>query len=230
VLLYHRVTDAVRDNLSTGVEQFHRQMALLRRHCRVLSLEEVLEAEVIPRSRQPLVCVTFDDGYRDNHDHAVPILVRHQIPAAFFVSTGIVGTERAFPHDVKRKNDPIPTMDWQQLRRMRELGFTIGSHTVNHIDCAAEPEDVVWHELVESRDTLRRELGAGDVILGYPYGGRRHMTPRRLDLVRQAGYKGCLSAYGGTNLRRVDRFNVLRRGIHWQFSDQAFMRECVGLP
>ena len=230
VLLYHRVTDAVRDNLSTGVEQFHRQMALLRRHCRVLSLEEVLEAEVIPRSRQPLVCVTFDDGYRDNHDHAVPILVRHQIPAAFFVSTGIVGTERAFPHDVKRKNDPIPTMDWQQLRHMRELGFTIGSHTVNHIDCAAEPEDVVWHELVESRDTLRRELGAHDVILGYPYGGRRHMTPRRLDLVRQAGYQGCLSAYGGTNLRRVDRFNVLRRGIHWQFSDQAFMRECVGLP
>ena len=230
VLLYHRVTDDVRDNLSTGVEQFHRQMELVRRHCRVLSLEEVLDAKVIPRSRQPLVCVTFDDGYRDNHDNAVPILVRHQIPAAFFVSTGIVDTDRTFPHDIKRRNDPIPTMDWSQLRAMKKAGFTIGSHTVNHIDCAGEPEEVVWNELTESRDTLRRELGDQDVILGYPYGGRHHMTPSRLDLVRRAGYAGCLSAYGGTNVRRVDPFNVLRRGIHWQFSDAAFMRECVGLP
>lgn len=229
VLLYHRVTDDVRDNLSTGVEQFHRQMELIRRHCRVLSLDEVLDTKVIPHSREPIVCVTFDDGYRDNHDNAVPILVRHQIPAAFFVSTGIVNTDRTFPHDVKRRNDPIPTMDWDQLRAMRKHGFTIGSHTVNHIDCAGEPEDVVWNELTESRDTLRRELGIRDVILGYPYGGRHHMTASRLDLVREAGYAGCLSAYGGSNVRRVDPFNVLRRGIHWQFSDQAFMRECVGL-
>ena len=230
VLLYHRVTDDVRDNLTTGVEQFHRQMALLRRHCHVLSLEEVLRAGIIPRSRRPLVCVTFDDGYRDNHDQAVPILVRHQIPAAFFVSTGLIGNDGTFPHDVKRGNDPIPTMDWAQLRHMKELGFTIGSHTVSHVDCASEPEEVVWRELVESRNTLRRELGLQDVVLGYPYGGRRHMTPERLELVREAGYAGCLSAYGGTNRYRVDPFNVLRRGIHWQFSDQAFMRECVGMP
>ncbi len=108
VLLYHRVTDAVRDNLSTGIEQFDRQMRLIRRHCKVLSLEEVLDARNIPSSRQPLVCVTFDDGYRDNHDHAVPILVQHQVPAAFFVSTGMVSSDRPFPHDIKRANGPIP--------------------------------------------------------------------------------------------------------------------------
>jgi len=229
VLLYHRVTDAVRDNLTTGVEQFQRQMALIRKHCRVLSLEEVLDAKVIPSSRQPLVCVTFDDGYLDNHDHAVPILVRHQIPAAFFVSTGIIGTERPFPHDVLRGNGSIPTMDWAQLRNMKQLGFTIGSHTVNHIDCAREPEDVVWDELTQSRDTLRRELGSQEITLGYPYGGRQHMTPHRLDLVRQAGYAGCLSAYGGVNLRRIDAFDVRRRAIHWRFSDPAFMLQCVGM-
>ena len=229
VLLYHRVTDAVRDNLTTGVAQFDRHMALLRKHCRVLSLEEVLDTKVIPRSRQPLVCVTFDDGYLDNHDYAVPILVRHQLPAAFFVSTGIVGTDLPFPHDIRRGNGAIPNMNWAQLRNMRQMGFTIGSHTVNHIDCAGEPEAVVWDELTRSRDTLRQELGIQDVTLGYPYGGREHMTPQRLDMVRQAGYAGCLSAYGGVNLRRVDAFNVRRRGIYWGFSDAAFMREFVGM-
>jgi peptidoglycan/xylan/chitin deacetylase (PgdA/CDA1 family) len=229
VLLYHRVTDAVRDNLTTGIAQFDRHMSWLRKHCRVLSLEQVLDTKVIPRSRQPLVCVTFDDGYRDNHDHAVPILVRHQLPAAFFVATGIVGTDLPFPHDIRRGNGAIPNMNWAQLRSMRQMGFTIGSHTVNHIDCAGEPEAVVWDELTRSRDTLRQELGIQDVTLGYPYGGREHMTPQRLDMVRQAGYAGCLSAYGGVNLHSVDGFDVRRRGIHWGFSDAAFIRQCVGL-
>ena len=55
------------------------------------------------------------------------------------------------------------------------------------------------------------------------------MTPQRLELVKQAAFAGCLSAYGGTNVGTVDRFNVLRRGIHWEFSDDAFLFECLGL-
>lgn len=229
VLLYHRVSDEVRDNLTVGIEQFDRQMTLLARHCRVLSLDEVLAAQTVPRSDRPLVAVNFDDGYLDNFSHAAPILMRHGLPAAFFVSTGIVDSDGRFPHDVRRGNAPIPTMSWDQLRAMRDWGFTIGSHTVNHIDCAGEPEATVRRELDQSRDDLKRELGLEHVVLAYPYGGRQHMTPQRLELVRQAGYAGCLSAYGGTNVARVDRFNVLRRGIHWGFSDEAFLLECTGL-
>ena len=229
VLLYHRVTDSVRDNLSVGIAQFERQMALLRRHCRVLAIEEVLACRSIPRSNRPLVCVTFDDGYLDNHLNAVPILVRHGIPAAFFVSTGIVGSAQCFPHDARRGNPPIANLQWEHLRSMRDQGFTIGSHTVNHVDLAGESEAVAWSELTRSRDDLRRELGLREVILGYPYGGRQHMTAQRLDLVKQAGYTGCLSAYGGSNVGSVDRFDVRRRGIHWEFFDRAFRYECLGL-
>lgn len=229
VLLYHRVSDSARDNLTVGIEQFDRQMALLRKHCMVLSIEQALALTAIPRSPRPLVCVTFDDGYLDNYTNAAPILLKHEIPTAFFVSTGLIGTERAFPHDVRRGNQAIPMMTWDHLRAMRSDGFQIGSHTVNHIDCAAEPEQVVRHELAQSRDDLRRELGLENIVLGYPYGGRRHMTPERLELVRQAGYVGCLSAYGGTNIGAVDPFNLLRRGIHWEYSDRSFMFECLGL-
>ena len=112
---------------------------------------------------------------------------------------------------------------------MAAAGFTIGSHTVNHIDCAAEPESVVKGELFQSSDDLRRELGIGPPILGYPYGGRQHMTPARLEWVKQAGEVGCLSAYGGSNIGRVDRYNVLRKGINHAFSDRAFEWDCLGL-
>lgn len=228
VLLYHRVTDDVRDNLSVGVAQFERQMALLRQHCQLVSLDQALAMTEVPRSDLPLVAVSFDDGYLDNYALAAPVLRRHGVPAAFFVSTGIMDSDQPFPHDVRRGNGPLPVMNWDQLRQMRDWGFTIGSHTVNHIDCAAEPESVVWEELLRSRDDIQRELGLDQVVLAYPYGGRQHMTPQRLDLVRKAGYVGCLSAHGGSNLARVDRFNVLRRGINWEFSDRAFLYECLG--
>jgi len=229
VLLYHRVSDEARDNLTVGIEQFDRQMALLRRRCRPLSLPEILSNRVLSKSREPLVVVTFDDGYLDNYTNAVPILRRHGIPAAFFVATGIIGTDGRFPHDVRRGNAQIPVMHWQHLREILDWGFVVGSHSASHIDCASEPEDRVRRELVDSREALRRELGIAEPIFAYPYGGRNNMTSQRLELVRQAGYIACLSAYGGANVETIDSFNVLRRGINWEFSDSAFLFECLGL-
>lgn len=229
VMLYHRVSDDARDNLTVGIEQFDSQMAIVATRCQPVSLGEVIAGKPIPRSRKPLVAVTFDDGYLDNYQFAAPILQRHGLPAAFFVATEIVQTGRPFPHDLSRGNVGMSNMGWDHLRRMHSSGFDVGSHTANHIDCAGEDEAVVRHELKKSLEDLRRELPLGDVVLAYPYGGRQHMTPARLELVRQAGYAACMSAYGGTNIGRVDRFNVKRRAINWEFSDRAFLRACLGL-
>lgn len=229
VLLYHRISDGMRDNLTTGIEQFDRQMSLLRSHCHVLSIEEVLATQRVRPSDRPLVCVTFDDGYLDNYTNAAPILQRHGLPAAFFVSTGIVGTSGRFQHDIRRGVPPIPVMQWEHLREMRRAGFTVGSHCVSHIDCASAPEAQVRDELAHSRDDLVRELGIAKPIFAYPYGGRQHMTPARLELVKQSGYVACLSAYGGSNVGTVDPFNCLRRGINWQYSDRAFLFQCLGM-
>jgi len=229
VLLFHRVTDDVRDNLTVGIEQFDRQMQLLREEFDVRTISDVIATGRIDPSGSPKVCVTFDDGYLDNYENAVPILLRHGIPAAFFVATGIIGTDEPFPHDRNRGDAPIPVMTWDHLRRMRDHGFTVGSHSVSHIDCAAEPEDVVERELSTSLADLKRELGSKEVIFAYPYGGRDNMTPERLELVKRAGYVGCLSAHGPSNLARVDPFNVRRTGIHWEFTHAAFLYRCLGI-
>lgn len=228
VLLYHRVSDEVRDNLTVGVAQFDRQMALLKRHCHVLTLDEALAATPVRRSDRPLVAITFDDGYLDNYTIAAPILRRHGLPAAFFVSTGIVGTANRFAHDLRRGNPPIPVMSWDQLREMRRWGFSIGSHTAHHIDCATELETVVCDELARSGADLKSELGVEQPVFAYPYGGREHMNAARLTLVKKAGYAACLSAYGGSNTGAVDRFNVRRQSISHVYSDAAFLREAAG--
>ena len=229
VVLYHRVSDELRDSLTTGIEQFDQQMALIGKYCHPLSIDQVINGQFPPKVTKPLVCVTFDDGYKDNYSNAVPLLLRHRIPAAFFVSTGLIGTEREFPHDKGKHPERIANMSWDDLRGMKTSGFSIGSHTVSHIDCASAPVDAVQHELSDSLQQLRTELSLREVILAYPFGGRQHMTPQRLEMVKLAGYVGCLSAYGGFNRGAVDRYNVLRCGVNWGFSDLAFRCRIAGV-
>jgi peptidoglycan/xylan/chitin deacetylase (PgdA/CDA1 family) len=101
VLMYHRVLPDDADTCSTeGIivspAGFDRQMAFLRRHFTPLAAEqfaECLERGTLPRRA---CLVTFDDGWRDNEQHALPILSRHRVPALLFIATGYVGTRRVF--------------------------------------------------------------------------------------------------------------------------------------
>jgi peptidoglycan/xylan/chitin deacetylase (PgdA/CDA1 family) len=197
VFCYHRVNDDMRDSLTVGVEQFDEQMDLLARMYPVVSIEDVVDGTFERDTARPAVAVTFDDGYRDNWQLAVPILARHRIPAAFFVSTGMIGTDRAFEHDLIRLGHALPTMDWENLARMQEMGFTIGAHTVTHINCARVDAETLRRELTDSRDTLRSRLGIERPIFAYPFGKRDDITPEGLAMVRELGYRGMLSAYGG---------------------------------
>ena len=228
VLLYHRVSDEMRDSLTVGIEQFDTQMAWLRRHHRVASIADIVRGNVPRDTARPVVAVTFDDGYLDNYEHAVPILLRHQVPAAFFVSTGMIGTNKGFPHDLKRLGNALPTMTWDQLREMHALGFLVGSHTVSHLDCGSADPSAVRRELIESRDALRGNLGLSEILFAYPFGGRANMNPAALQLVKESGYAGCLSAYGGVIRGPVDSYNVVRTGIGANHTTLAFRAALEG--
>jgi peptidoglycan/xylan/chitin deacetylase (PgdA/CDA1 family) len=64
---------------------FEAQMRYLRGRYRVLSLDDLCEEMENPSERGDAVAVTFDDGYRDLHTHALPVLRKYQIPATIFL-------------------------------------------------------------------------------------------------------------------------------------------------
>lgn len=88
VLMYHRIKSAHDPFPGTDVHSFAEQMAWLSRHCRVITPEELDAAARLPRQARPPVLLTFDDGYRDYHDNAAPVLRRHGFTGVVFLATG----------------------------------------------------------------------------------------------------------------------------------------------
>src|SRR6266550_9463146 len=75
----------------TGPRGMERQFRFLRRVANVVPLRDALEALADGRDLPPrAVAITFDDGYRDNLEIAVPLLQRLGLPATFFLVPGIL--------------------------------------------------------------------------------------------------------------------------------------------
>ena len=102
VLIFHRVL-ARPDALfpwETDARRFDRICGWLRHWFEVLPLDQAvqrLRAGTLPRRA---AAITFDDGYADNHDVALPILERHRLPATFFIASGFLGGGRMFNDSV----------------------------------------------------------------------------------------------------------------------------------
>ena len=88
--MYHHVSPSA-GMITTSPANFESQIAGLAKHgYRALSTSEFgafMAGEPVPPKS---ILITFDDGYADNHDIALPILKRHGLTATFFIATGFL--------------------------------------------------------------------------------------------------------------------------------------------
>jgi peptidoglycan/xylan/chitin deacetylase (PgdA/CDA1 family) len=100
VLCYHRIGED-RGPFFAGapLAAFERHCAFLARHYRVRPLAELAARSRNGESVGDAVAITFDDGYRDNLQVALPVLERYGLPATIFLATGAIGTDEPLWHD-----------------------------------------------------------------------------------------------------------------------------------
>jgi peptidoglycan/xylan/chitin deacetylase (PgdA/CDA1 family) len=100
VLTYHRIAEPGIDPfydpvVSATPAAFRAQVEWLRRRFRIRALPDLVAwLESGARRREPVALLTFDDGYRDNFEAAVPILRECGVPATFFLPTAFLEAPR----------------------------------------------------------------------------------------------------------------------------------------
>jgi len=178
----------------------------------------MIESIAAGRSTRGQLVVTHDDGYLDNFENAMPVLEDVGIPATFFISAGLMGTD-VVPFWDRDVEADLGWMSWDQVREMHARGFTIGAHTSTHVDLGRVDGEEARRELVESRRQLERELGVQVDLFAYPFGGADNINQANRAHVRDAGYRCCLSCHGGLPREGADVFDLPRVPISSWYED-----------
>lgn len=205
ILCYHRVADE-RDELAVTPRNFREQMErILALGMTPISLREVsrlLETGADGR----FVCVTFDDGYRDCLQHAVPVLRELSIPATVFIPTAAIdGTCQLYWYD-----EQPPLLNWDELMELAASDHvSVGAHSRFHPSLPAVPDAVAWDEIAGCKRELEDRLGQEVTGFAYPAG---LFTERDARMVRDAGYLVGVTCDPGLNVTGT-RPELLHRSI-----------------
>ncbi|MCC9600509.1 polysaccharide deacetylase family protein [Stieleria sp. JC731] len=219
VLFYHRVADQHPNPWTISRAEFERQMRWVSENLEVVSLQEVQRKIGLAENHRTTATVTFDDGYAENVEFAIPLLLEMGIPTTYFVTLDFVTQNTPFPHDVQR-GVPLPINTVEQIRWMAEQGVEIGAHTRSHCDVGSitDPEELA-DEILTATEELARMIDRPIRYFAFPYGKPENMTRAAVELLRQAGMEGVCSAYGAYNFCGNDPFHIQR--IH---GDPDFIR------
>lgn len=158
ILMYHRVLAQSDPFLPDDInaEDFSVQMRLLEKSYHTFTLSEAVrrlsDHSLPPRS----VVVTFDDGYRDNCDIALPILQQHGIPATFFVASGFLGGGRMWNDSVIEAIRKVDRGEFD-LSRL-ELGHHTVSDDEDRISLMQQLIRALKYQPMDTRELLVNEL------------------------------------------------------------------------
>jgi peptidoglycan/xylan/chitin deacetylase (PgdA/CDA1 family) len=191
-LCYHSIHPSL-PFASASPAEFERHLEWLSERCDVISFRSVHEATADSTRERPAVAITFDDGYADNHEFALPLLQKFRLPATIFLTAGFVEADPAVQarFDALRGTSAGETrpLAWTQVRELRAAGIEIGGHTYSHPNLLRLDPDRARAELRDSKQLIEDRLQDAVDLLAYPFGKlRRHFSQQTTEIARETGY------------------------------------------
>ncbi|MEJ7761110.1 MAG: polysaccharide deacetylase family protein [Gemmatimonadaceae bacterium] len=166
VLTYHSIDDSG-SAISVDPVSFRMHLKWLSgRGIPVVPLRSILAS-----AKGTAVALTFDDGFRNFDDVALPVLREYGFPASLFVVPGNVGKTNAWSGSERSPGIPtLPLLDWAGIARAAGHGIEIGAHSRSHPFLSRITPSRLHDEIVGAGDDIDAELGIRPQSFCYPYG------------------------------------------------------------
>lgn len=222
-LCYHSVAPEGPRYLTIPADLFERQLALLRRRGMRGGDLVALEQLAAGRGAGSTAFLTFDDGFRDNHETVLPLLRQYGFPAFVFVLPPLLDTGGDFvwpemEADRERYPAKLRSVDWAMLEEMKEGGFEVGSHTLTHPHLPALGGEQLREELWQSRAAIRERLGSCDTI-AYPFG---EWNAEVAAAAAECGYRFAFTLPTVSGQRRATPLSIPRINIDYRDDERRF--------
>lgn len=220
ILIYHSVGGG---EMSTPVEVFARQMQWLRDNARVEPLDELISSRDGSGLR---VAITFDDGYGSLYDNVAAILKDADFSATTFVNTGKIAEAVRSPSDDAEGHYPGETfLLWKELEDLSRLGWTIGSHGVDHLDLTRLSASEAQYQLTQSRKTIDDRMGGKTPGFCYTWGIHSSSVER---MAAEAGYRYAVAALHGPVAESSKPYALPRIDIRQEYTLNDFICAVTG--
>ncbi len=133
VLTYHRIGDQVAPGfdpevLDASPATFERHVRLLQRYFNLVDTRDLDAWRAGGKLPPNPAMITFDDGYRDNHDVVMPLLQRLGAKAVFFVATSYINDRRVFWWELVNHAFMTSSRDKVSLSYPHALDLPLGGH------------------------------------------------------------------------------------------------------
>jgi peptidoglycan/xylan/chitin deacetylase (PgdA/CDA1 family) len=215
-LTYHSI--GARDHeMNVKPAAFRDQMRWLADHTHAIAMDEAVNGA-------EGVAITFDDGFRDNIDNALPVLDELELPAVIFVVAGIMGAP--FPSEAALNRAPL--MTWDDARAAESAGVIIGGHSLTHARLSSLSDADQRREIGECARLLREELGERLRGFAYPYGSLLDYNEVSMQAAKEAGFEYACSNRYGWNGATSDRWALRRIWIDRTDTLKSFAAKVEG--
>jgi peptidoglycan/xylan/chitin deacetylase (PgdA/CDA1 family) len=232
VLLYHAVTTTPGDAIAPFTvrpDDFERQLDVVAGSGRrTMTFGALLDAEAGPGEAAGVpsspVVITFDDGYADFAQAALPALRARSLPSTLFVTTGWLAG------GASREPGPSdPMLSWSQLPDLLECGVELGAHSHRHPQMDTLTGAALRDELVTPKDRLEQALGRAVDLFAYPHG---YNGPRVRRAARASGYRAAAAVRNALHHPGEDPFAVSRLMVTSRTTAQDVARwlDGIGVP
>jgi peptidoglycan/xylan/chitin deacetylase (PgdA/CDA1 family) len=213
ILVYHQIDAAPAKgapfrSLYVSPAAFARQMAWLKFWGYTGLSMPALVPYLNGGKRGKVVGITFDDGYLNNLQYAMPVLQRHGFSSTCYAVSDLVGKTNQWDADIGIAQTPL--MDAAQLRQWHAGGQDVGAHTRHHVHLSAQDDALSVDQIARSKTVLEEAVQAPVAHFCYPYGDYQ---PRHTTMAREAGYATATTTQRGRSTAANDAFQLPRVAV-----------------